>query len=139
VDTEPMDSAEDSAEAENGAEQMLCTNCVEAIPARADFCPHCGAGVGPYCMWDPWKRIFAVGHVYRHVVSKPISRFAFWTWMVCIFSGLFVYVLPIITGQIQGAGTSGAVGIAWVMLYVILMLLFALRIIRNYRSQGRDD
>ena len=59
----------------------LCISCTRPIPLDRDFCPHCGAANGAYCWLDPWKRIFAEGSVYRRMVSAPLPRWVFGTFV----------------------------------------------------------
>jgi len=63
-----------STETSNREDTVLCLGCTRAVPRDADFCPHCGAAIGPYCWWDPLKRIYAQGNVYRRLTGGRVRR-----------------------------------------------------------------
>jgi hypothetical protein len=115
-------------------ETVVCIGCAKPMPRHADFCPHCGAPNGPYCWYDPWKRIFASGHVYRRVVSKPLSRFA----VLGVLLLLVFMIVALLFGAIEiskqsDPGDSGRfVPMIGTMVIVGILVFFMRRVVLNY-------
>ena len=43
----------------------LCHRCLAPHESWVDFCPDCGAPVGPYTNWLPYPYLFSIGHTLR--------------------------------------------------------------------------
>ena len=81
---------------------MVCHHCLEPYEEPPDFCPKCGAAIGPYNNVKPFERIFSIGEVLRNGV-RPDAKRSFLTvtgyvLMVPILYGLLapVYLLRIL-------------------------------------------
>jgi hypothetical protein len=54
-----------AAEIADDLAPALCHRCLTPHDASADFCPECGAAVGPYTNWLPYPQLFSIGHTLR--------------------------------------------------------------------------
>ena len=52
----------------------LCHRCLAPHDSRVDFCPDCGAPVGPYTNWLPYPYLFSIGHTLRIGASGDFRR-----------------------------------------------------------------
>ena len=52
----------------------LCHRCLAPHESRVDFCPDCGAPVGPYTNWLPYPYLFSIGHTLRIGASGDFKR-----------------------------------------------------------------
>ena len=52
----------------------LCHRCLAPHDSWVDFCPDCGAPVGPYTNWMPYPYLFSVGHTLRIGASGDYKR-----------------------------------------------------------------
>ncbi len=58
-------SAEIAAEISKDETPALCHRCLVPHDPANDFCPDCGAPVGPYTNWLPYPYVFSLGHTLR--------------------------------------------------------------------------
>ncbi|MBI3880389.1 MAG: zinc ribbon domain-containing protein [Verrucomicrobia bacterium] len=49
---------------------MACHRCSTPQAPGANFCPQCGAAVGPYNNWMPFEQIFSEGEVLRNGTTQ---------------------------------------------------------------------
>ena len=52
----------------------LCHRCLAPHDSSLDFCPDCGAPVGPYTNWLPYPYLFSIGHTLRIGTSGDFRR-----------------------------------------------------------------
>jgi len=52
----------------------LCHRCLSPHDSLVDFCPDCGAPVGPYTNWLPYPYLFSIGHTLRIGASGDFRR-----------------------------------------------------------------
>jgi hypothetical protein len=52
----------------------LCHRCLAPHDSWVDFCPDCGAPVGPYTNWLPYPYLFSIGHTLRIGASGDFRR-----------------------------------------------------------------
>ncbi len=52
----------------------LCHRCLAPHDSQVDFCPDCGAPVGPYTNWLPYPYLFSIGHTLRIGASGDFRR-----------------------------------------------------------------
>jgi len=52
----------------------LCHRCLAPHDSHVDFCPDCGAPVGPYTNWLPYPYLFSIGHTLRIGASGDFRR-----------------------------------------------------------------
>ena len=81
--------AEDiSSDTDNLPARPVCPNCIHPINERDDFCPQCSAPVGLAVTIDPFKRIWAMGFLYKQAVNSRINGF--------MLVGMWLIMLPLI-------------------------------------------
>ena len=118
-------------------EGRLCTGCARVVPERADFCPHCGAPLGPYCWLDPWKEIRSEGYVYQRMATGRIGAFAFYTAFTLLGIAVAVTLLFFATGfgDLDFDGTRPLI-----VLNLVLWLAIGGRMVINFRRrQAQQD
>ncbi len=64
-------SAIPTAPARNGG--PVCPHCMVPIGPLEDFCHKCGRPITALAAMDPFKQVFAQGHVFREAASRPRS------------------------------------------------------------------
>ena len=52
----------------------LCHRCLAPHDSQVDFCPDCGAAVGPYTNLLPYPYLFSIGHTLRIGTSGDFRR-----------------------------------------------------------------
>ena len=52
----------------------LCHRCLAPHESWVDFCPDCGAPVGPFTNWLPYPYLFSIGHTLRIGASGDFRR-----------------------------------------------------------------
>ena len=118
-------------------EEMVCTGCTEIIPEGVDFCPKCGAPLGPCCWLDPIKRIHATGHVYRSFVSRPIRPAVFvivMTYLVIMYIANAYYLVETAG---QPLSVEGVYGICFLAVVLMCISVFGWRMLNNYMKQRK--
>ena len=56
----------------------LCPNCFTENKTSVDFCIKCGRPLGDFVNYDPIKRIWSQGWMYRKSLSEPSSPIVFY-------------------------------------------------------------
>lgn len=71
------------------SDSVVCPGCAEACVESAEFCPSCGAPIGPYVGLDPIKRVFAEAYVVGHGSQCPQNRLVLvGMWLICGITGV---------------------------------------------------
>lgn len=105
---------------------LICPNCFSEHDTPVDFCKECGRPLGNFVNYDPIKRIWSQGWMYRKSLSEPSSPI--------IFYGIWILF-----------GTSIILNIAFLPMMpvfaipFIIVLAFALyKITKNYNKKRSD-
>ena len=79
----------------NDDESQICPSCLTKNETKIDFCSNCGRPLGDYVTYDPIKRNWTQGWMYRRLVSRPSSPIVFygmWLFFGLPFIGLVLMI-----------------------------------------------
>ena len=87
---------EEEFENQVNSQELLpsCPNCLEENLPTTHFCPNCGMPLTHYAFTAPLERIWALGWILRHAVSRPIPPIVLWgVWFIFGPGILFLGIL----------------------------------------------